>query len=223
MIYVISLGGSVIIKDKINIDFLTKFSKLIKKYSHRNKFVIVTGGGSTARKYMSSLTNFHLDRQKIGLIGIAVTQLNANLLKSIMKINSKINSIKDIRNLLKKQSIVITGAFKYLPNATSDGNCAQLAHYIKADLFINITNVKGLFDKDPRSHQNAKLLKKITYDKFNLLMHKIKFSYGQHFILDQTASKLIKKHKIKTIIIGEKLTNLEKVFRGKSFVGTTIN
>ena len=54
-------------------------------------------------------------------------------------------------------------------------------------------------------------------------MHKIKFSYGQHFILDQTASKLIKKHKIKTIIIGEKLTNLEKVFQSKSFVGTTIN
>ena len=183
MKYVISLGGSVIVPNKVNIDYLKKFNTLIKKYSKNNKFIIVTGGGSTARKYMKPLEAFKLDNKTIGLIGITATRLNANLLKSIMKINTYPKSLRDLKGLIKTNNILITGALNFLPNTTTDGNCAQIAHYIKADLFINITNVKGLFNKNPLLHKDEKFIEEISYKDFDKMIKKLKYTFGQHNIL----------------------------------------
>jgi len=53
------------------------------------------------------------------------------------------------------------------------------------------------------------------------MANKIKFSAGQHFVLDQSAAEEIMKHKIKTYIVGN-VRDFEKVISGKEFVGTTI-
>ena len=50
---VISLGGSVIVPDKIDVNFLEKFKKIINKIKKGNKIVIVTGGGSGLGKAMT--------------------------------------------------------------------------------------------------------------------------------------------------------------------------
>ena len=42
---VISLGGSIIVPNKVDYKFLSEFKKLILMYSKKNKIVIVTGGG----------------------------------------------------------------------------------------------------------------------------------------------------------------------------------
>jgi uridylate kinase len=48
------------------------------------------------------------------------------------------------------------------------------------------------------------------------------YSPGQHFILDQHAAKIIKKHKVKTVILGKNLQNLKSYLQGKKFIGTVI-
>src|SRR3989338_6376819 len=123
---------------------------------------------------------------------------------------------------IKTNNVVITGALSFLPNTTTDGNCAQIAHYIHADLFINITNVKGLFNKNPLLHKDAKFIEEISYKDFDKMIKKLKYTFGQHYILDQKASKLIKKYKIKTIIIGSNIKNLENLIAEKKFTGTVI-
>ena len=223
MKYVISLGGSVIVPNDIDINYLKKFNEIIKKYSRNNKFIIITGGGSIARKYIKPLKKAHLDVKTIGLIGIATTRLNADLVKSIMKIKTNPRNNKDIINLIKKDSIVVTGALNFLPDTTTDGICAQIAHEIKADLFINITHIKGLFDKNPLVYKDAKFISKISFDNFDKMVNKMKFRSGQHYILDQKAAQIIKKYKIKTIIIGNNIKNLNNILSKKKFIGTVIN
>ena len=49
---IISLGGSLIIPDDIDVDFLKDFKKLILSQVEKGKkFVIITGGGKICRNY----------------------------------------------------------------------------------------------------------------------------------------------------------------------------
>jgi len=48
------------------------------------------------------------------------------------------------------------------------------------------------------------------------------FEPGQHFILDQDASKIILKNKIPTYILGRNLKELDNLLNNRKFVGTII-
>lgn len=223
---VISLGGSIIIPDKINYNYLKDFSKLIKKFSRNNKIVIVTGGGYTARKYINSLRKDRLNEDIYSLIGIASTKLNARLVNGFFnKIVPKMpDSLKEIKQSLKKENIVIVGSLGFQPDMTSDGDAAQIAEYIKADKFINLTNVNGLYNKNPKEFKDAKLIREITLRRFYAMAKKHKFKAGMHFVLDSSAAEIIKKAGIKTIIInGLNLKNLENCLKDNKFLGTVIN
>ncbi|MFH1889690.1 MAG: UMP kinase, partial [Nanoarchaeota archaeon] len=54
-VIVLSLGGSLIIPDNVDIGFLLKFKKIILRNTKKYKFVVVCGGGSIARKYIAAL------------------------------------------------------------------------------------------------------------------------------------------------------------------------
>ena len=76
---VISLGGSLIIPDEIDYNFLKQFKKTIYKLN-KHKFIIVTGGGKIAREYINALRKEGLNDKIQSLIGIKTTKLNAMLL-----------------------------------------------------------------------------------------------------------------------------------------------
>ena len=223
----ISLGGSLVIPrstDEIDAAFLTKFQKLLTSFKDR-KFVIVVGGGSTARKYIKALGKTNVDKKSASLIGIGITRLNAKFLAyffgSKYTAQKVPTTLQEVRKLLQKQKIVFTGALQYAIDQTSDGTAAQIANYLKTD-FINITDVKGLYTKDPKKFRNAKLIPAINFADFDKLISKMTYKPGQHFILDQHASKIIKRHKIKTTIIGKDLNNFKRCLQDKSFTGTVI-
>ena len=91
-----------------------------------------------------------------------------------------------------------------------------------ADYLINMTNVKGLYSADPKKVKNAKFISEISFKEFMNKVNKIKFKAGQHFVLDQSAAKIINKYKIKTVIL-KGIDNLEKALKDKKFSGTTIS
>jgi len=222
---VISLGGSIIIPGEVNYTYLKKFVSLIKKYSKNNKIVIVTGGGITARKYINSLRKDNLNEDIYSLIGIATTKLNARLVNGFFNkiVVGLPDSLNEVKKSLEKDNVVVIGSLGFQPDMTSDGDAAEVAEYIKADLFLNLTNVTGLYDKDPKKFKDAKLVKNIKFDEFYKIAKKIGFKAGQHFVLDYKGAEIIKKAKIKTIILnGLNLKNLENIFKGKEPIGTVI-
>ena len=217
---VISVGGSLIIPNKIDLEFLKRLKKLVKKFS-RDKIIIVTGGGALARQYISAIKD---KNEKIkSLMGIKATKMNAMLVSNFLDANILVpKTINEVGNLLKKKNLVVCGALGYHPNMTSDGTAADVARYVKADYLINMTNVKGLYSADPKKVKNAKFISEISFKEFMNKVNKIKFKAGQHFVLDQSAAKIINKYKIKTVIL-KGIDNLEKALKDKKFSGTTIS
>jgi uridylate kinase len=79
-----------------------------------------------------------------------------------------------------------------------------------------------LYEKNPKEYKNAKLITNVSWKNFDKMVSAIKFKPGQHFVLDQSASKIILKNKIVTYIIGEKIENLDLLLNNKEFIGTVI-
>ena len=224
-VVVISLGGSLIVPKKINVEFLKDFKKVISKNKSKYKFVVVCGGGSIARTYISGLENQQISQKEYlqNLLGITATRINARFMTYFFgkDANKGIpHEIKEVYNSLIKNDIVFCGALRYEKNQTSDSTSAKLARFFKSD-FINLTDVSGLHDKNPKKFRSAKFIPEISYKDF-LKMASGKFYPGQHFVLDQTAAKIIKKYKIRTFILGPNLKNLDNLLNGKHFIGSII-
>ena len=80
---VLSLGGSLIVPDKVDVLFLKKLRKIILDFvKKKNRVIIVCGGGKVCRDYNSSaekivkVSNVDLDR-----MGIKATELNVQNIK----------------------------------------------------------------------------------------------------------------------------------------------
>ena len=223
-VIILSLGGSLIIPDKVNIKFLKEFKKIILKNSKKHKFIIICGGGSVARKYISALKISKVNEKLQSFAGISATRMNARFMNYIFNINPEKgipHKMRTLKKYLRKQDIVFCGALEYKPDQTSDSTSAEVAKYFKSE-FINLTNVQGLYYKNPSKYKNAKFISKISWKEFDKMANKIKFKPGQHFVLDQTASKIIRENKIPTYILGQNMKQLGNLLNNKKFVGTII-
>jgi len=159
---VFSLGGSVIVQDAVDCNFLREFKTLIGKTAKKHRIVIVTGGGKTAREYIDALKKANASIAEQDNIGIEATRLNAKLLTSFFKLKQEIPlNIKDAIKTAKRQEITICGGM--LKGTTTDGVAAVIASRLKASCVINITNVNGLYDKNPLKNKDAKIISKISY------------------------------------------------------------
>ncbi len=221
-VWVISLGGSRIVPEEVDEDFLVEFRKLLDSHKSK-KFVVVCGGGTTARKYMSALRRLNKSINTQSREGVAITRLHASFMSRFFgeEANKDLPfSMKKVKDLLLKNRIVFCGALRQQKNQTSDGTSAKLAGFLGCS-FINLTNIKGLYSSNPKTNKRAKFIGKISWDNFYKMTSKIKFSAGQHFVLDQVAAKEIKDKKIVTYVIGS-LKVIDNILRKKKFVGTII-
>jgi len=225
-VIVLSLGGSLIVPEKIDVKFLESFRKTILKHTRKYKFVIVCGGGSVARTYITGLKNQPIKKKTYlqSMLGISATRTNARFMTYFFGKDSNQgipHDMQSVRNLLAKHDVVFCGALRYETKQTSDSTAAKLARLFKSH-FINLTNINGLYDKNPKTSKSAKFIPEISHKDFLKMANKLTFHPGQHFVLDQTAASIIKKYNIRTYIVGSDMKNLDKLLSNKHFVGTII-
>ena len=168
-VVVLSLGGSLIVPEKINYPFLEKFKQTLRKFYNTHKFVIVCGGGTIARKYISALQKEHKSHKEISQAGIMATRMNAKFMMQFFgkkEANDTLPlNMEEAKNALKKNNVVFCGALRWAPHSTSDTTAAKLSVFLKTD-FINLTNVPGLFTANPLTNKSAKFIPYQTWKAF---------------------------------------------------------
>lgn len=219
---IISLGGSIIFPDEIDHIFLKKFRELTIKFVKRGyKFAIYCGGGKLARDYQkAALKIIGDDKETLDWLGIAATYLNAFLLKAIFYDFAEKRIIEDPKQKINFQkSILLCSGWK--PGWSTDYDAVLLAKNLKTNTLINITNVDYVYDKNPKRYKNAKPIKEIAWKDFKKLVGS-KWKPGLNMPFDPVAAKEAEKSKLKVIIMGKDLKNLNNFFNGKKFKGTVI-
>ena len=220
---VISVGGSLICPNDIDIIFLKNFYKIIIKQLKQNKkFILITGGGKLARNYQKAAQKItKVSNKELDWLGIQATKINAQLLLTIFKIFAHKKIITNPKEKVKfKEKILIAAGWK--PGFSTDYDAVLLAKTYGSDTIINLTNIDHVYDKDPNKFKDAKPFKEISWKDYLQFIDQ-KWMPGMSAPFDPIASKLAQKFKFKVVIInGRKLKNLENYLANKNFKGTII-
>ncbi len=222
--FVLSVGGSVLVPDTINTNFLKKFIALIKKHVAKgNKFILVVGGGAPARSYQQALRQLAVtDNSELDWMGIAATHLNANLIRHAFGKLAENRIVTDAAKPGKlNKSVLVAGGWK--PGRSTDYEAVMLANHFKASTIINMSNIDYVYDKDPRKHKNAKKIELIDWNSFQKIVG-TKWDPGANVPFDPTATKFAKQHSQRVVILnGNNISNLNQVLSGKGkFQGTVV-
>jgi len=223
---VISLGGSLIVPEDIDSDFIKKFKETILHHvSLGKKFVIITGGGRTSRKYTSALSVVmeKITTKQLDWLGIYATRLNAHMLQ--MAIGEDYAKREIIENSDEEidfsTPIRIGGGTK--PGHSSDGAAVEIANKIGAKKIINLSNIDHVYDSDPVSNINAKKFGKISWNQYLDLIPK-EWVPGLSTPFDPIASKEAKESGIQVVIMnGKPIDNLNTYLSGGKLDGTLIS
>ena len=194
---VIKIGSSIIIDEnrKIRKKWLTEFAKDIKDLLNQKKNVILVSSGAIAlgcKKLNLSKQNIKLDKsQAVASIGQIELMNLFNKIFSLKKINLSqilltledteqrrraINAKRTFENLFElgfvpvvnENDSIATTEIKYGDN---DRLASRVAQISSADCLVLLSDVDGLYTKNPKLFKNSKLIKEIK--NINLDIEKI--------------------------------------------------
>jgi uridylate kinase len=211
---VVKIGGSLSIGSKgPKISYFKRLLPILRCVDRKHQLVVAIGGGKFLRKYFNIIKKFGLTNDEMEWIAVDLLKVNVRFLSFLLK-KKPIFSIEEFD---PKEEGVIGGI---APRRSTDANAALIAKKMKADLFIKLTDVNGIYDKDPHVYKNAK---KLDYIRFSDVMkYGKKGEPGKYGVLDKMCLSIIQRAKIKTIVMnGKKPQNLLRVVKGER-IGTLI-
>lgn len=224
-IIVISVGGSAVVPEKIDINFLKEFKKLIVSQVEKGKrFILIVGGGRVAREYQGAASEITgLSDEDIDWLGIHATRLNAHLLRTIFRDYAHkriINNPKE-EGIDFQEKILIAAGWK--PGWSTDYDAVLLAQNFGADTVVNLSNIEYVYDSDPRENENAKPFTKLSWADYRAIVGD-EWHPGLNAPFDPVASKVAQESEMKIVILkATNIDNIEKYLEGKEYKGTLIS
>ncbi len=220
---IISLGGSLIIPDQIDVDFLREFKEIIlSQVALGKKFIIITGGGKVCRRYQDAAKQLsNPPDDDLDWIGIASLRLNAQLVRVIFEDKTDKRIIKNFSESFDFSKPIILGS-AYKPGQSTDWDAVLAAKNVGAKKVINLSNTDYVYDSDPKVNPLAKKLEKISWADYRSLIP-AEWNPGLNSPFDPIASKMAEELGLEVVIMnGKPIENFKKYLNGESFQGTII-
>ena len=210
--------------EEIDVNFLKNFRKLIFGQIRKgHRFIIITGGGKTCRKYQKALeTTSKASNKDLDWMGIYTTWTNAQLIRLAFGslAHSKIITDPNKKTAFKEKILLAGG---WMPGRSTDDDAVRLAKIYGANTIINLSNIDFVYTKDPKKFKTAKKITNISWQGFRKLVGS-KWDPGANVPFDPTAASTAYKNKQRVIITnGKNLNNLKNILEGKAFQGTVIS
>lgn len=220
---VISLGGSIVVPDEIDVGFVRSFRELILSYVEQGyQFYIIVGGGKICRKYIDAAKSIvTMSVEELDWLGIYTTRLNANFIRFVFKDIAYESIITDPSELSKTNNKIVIGA-GWKPGWSTDYDAIEFAKTVSAKKVVNLSNIDYAYDSDPRTNPDAQKITKTSWADYRKLIP-AEWSSGLSTPFDPIASKLAEESNIEVAIMnGKKLDNFKRYLDGETFEGTVI-
>ncbi|MBI4173880.1 MAG: UMP kinase [Candidatus Aenigmarchaeota archaeon] len=217
---VISLGGSLIVPDKIDVAFLRRFTSIITEHAKATRFIIVTGAGKTSRDYVAAADSLgNVPDQEKDAMGILATKLNASLVLACFS-GIAHPEVESAPRKLDFDNVLVASGWK--TGFSTDFCAVSWAALYGAKKVINLTNTDYLYDKDPKLHRDAKKLEKASWQQLQAIVGQ-EWKPSSNLPFDPLATQKAAALGMTVMLAnGNDLSNFENLLDGKGFKGTTI-
>jgi uridylate kinase len=229
---VIKIGGSLLFRRTMEIDSqkVEELCNVIKNKESYDSIVIVVGGGMIAREYIEFIRKHTKNETLADLLGIQVSRINAQLFVSYLKdlaypLIPKTIEAFSVAHLSHR--IIIMGGLQ--PGQSTTSVALEIAEYIQAEQVIILTDVEGIYNKDPNQFKDAKLLENINKTELSSIIFKetdeTQASAGEYRIFDAVSLQILKRSNIKVHVgSGKDLSKFKDFWEGKvKRIGTLIS
>jgi uridylate kinase len=218
----IKLSGS-IFSEQRNEDTIKRYAEMLTDISIDVQPIVIAGGGKIARHYINLARSLGSDEASLDIMGIEVSRLNAKLLISALgeEAYSQVpKNLEEVTIAAESGKIVIVGGLH--PGQSTNATSALIAEKVRAFRFLNATDVDGIYDSDPNTSRNAKLLNEITVNECIEILKDGSSMAGTYDLMDIVALKVIERSKIPTRVLRSDITNIKNAIIGTHHIGTEI-
>lgn len=221
---VMSVGGSLIVPDQIDTQFLATLKTFIETETDK-RFIIIAGGGKTARRYQDAADSLQaLNKEDLDWIGIHATRLNGHLLRTILKDVAHpimVTNPDEVSDVPLDTRVVIAAGYR--PGASTDLRAIQIAEKVGANKVVNLSNIDHVYTADPKADPEAQPIEDITWAEFRKLIPS-EWDPGLSSPFDPVAAREAEAKSIEVACInGSRLEELKKYLDGHAFIGTRIH
>ena len=219
---VIKLSGS-IFGSSAKSGSIKEYGVMISELNKRVQPVVIAGGGNIARHYIDLARELGSDEASLDILGIEVSRLNAKLLLHSVPgcVYPKVpTNLEEVSIAAETGEPVILGGLH--PGQSTNATSALVAEKVKAKLFVNATDVNGIYDSDPNINRHAKIFKRVTVNKCIEVLGKNSSMAGKYDLMDMVALKIIERSRIPTVILRSSVTNIVKAIESDTKIGTRI-
>jgi len=225
---VIKIGGSLFFDDVgFNAHRVQEFAHFVMKTPEIQ--AIIVGGGKFARTYIQGARALGASEAECDLLGIATSRMNGQLL--IRAIGDTAyprvpESVEEFAKARATSKIVVMGGLQ--PGQSTTSVAVIIAEFLHADLLAVLTNVDGIYDKDPRKFSDAKRFSTITVDQLLKVLQKgaggKQVAAGEYQIFDPVSSEIVKRSQLPVqLLSGKELAQVTRVIKDATAdVGTKI-
>ncbi len=223
---VLSLGGSIVAPDRVDVEYLRSLRALLARYlagSEARRLVIVVGGGAPARDYQRAYREIAETPDTLveDWIGVAATRLNGQLVHGILAQWCREELVVDPTAVSGFEGRVLVAA-GWKPGFSTDFDAVLLAERFGAEVIVNLSNISHVYSGDPKRDPSARALETIGWDDFRALVGD-RWTPGQNVPFDPVATARAAEMGLTVIVAGGKdLPNLDAILEGRVFRGTRI-
>jgi uridylate kinase len=201
---VLKLSGSLFFSEQFE-SVVSSISKVLE-VKKEMRLVLVAGGGKTAREYISIAKKVGADEATLDEIGIAVSRVNAQVLAAacgeiaIQRVPETLGELVEAVDLgREEQRVVVIGGLH--PGQSTNAVGVLAAEKLKASLFVNATDVDGVYTRDPRKFPDARPLSSVTPNELENLLLSASMEAGGYDLMDPVALRLLERSKIPSWIV----------------------
>ncbi len=201
-------------------------SELAEVHATGVQLGVVVGGGNIFRGLRAASEG--MDRAQSDYMGMLATVINSLALQDALErcgVPTRVMTALEVKQVaepyirrrairhLDRGNVVVFGAGTGNPYFSTDTAAALRAMEIRADGLLKATKVDGIYDRDPRRHAEAKMLERVSYDRF----------LADHLgVMDSTAVTLCRENGLPIRVFKMTPGNIRRVCLGEN-VGTTVS